>query len=121
MFVGGLSWQVDALRLESILVGDVVDGVPDVGDRVDIAVATLNSEALVFGADVHHLCRLLTALAVRQLVTELITVNTDVIQRGFFDDYGLAVVLAEGYGYSDGHKGAESDDLNSNDDVTVIQ
>lgn len=102
-----------SLRTESILVGDVVDGIPDVGGRVDEAEATLNGEALVFAADVLQLSGLLTALAVRQLVTELVTVDADVIQRGLLDDHGLAIVL-EGPSNSDGNDGAKSDNLNNN-------
>lgn len=67
---------------ESVLVGDVVDGVPDVGGRVDPGVATADGQAWILRAGVHQLGGLLARLAVRQLETELVAVDADIVQRG---------------------------------------
>lgn len=68
-----------SLGMESILVGGVVDGVSDIGGRVDIAEATANSQAGILRTGIHQLGRLLTALTIRQLVTEVVSVNADIV------------------------------------------
>lgn len=72
-----------ALRTESIFVGDVVDGVSNVGLRIDIGETTANGNALVLLSGVQQLGGLLMSLAVGQFVTELVSINTNVIQRCF--------------------------------------
>ena len=81
-----------SLGTESVLVGDVVDGVPDVGDRVDVGEATADGEALVLVAGVHQLGRLLVGLAVGELISELISVDADIVQRRLLHDHRLTVV-----------------------------
>jgi len=103
-----------SLGVESVLIGDVVDAVFNVGFRVDPAEATADGETSVFLAGVHQLSGFLTALAVRQLIAELVSIDTDVVQWSLLHDLDDLVVLqavlrsSEG----DGHEGAESDDLN---------
>ena len=97
-----------SLGVESVLVGDVVDGVPNVGLRVDVGEATADDESLVLMAGVHQLGRLLMGLAVGELVTILVSINTNVVQWCLFHDDRLIV---RGCCDGDGHEGAEGDDL----------
>ncbi|KYN01676.1 hypothetical protein ALC62_07505, partial [Cyphomyrmex costatus] len=101
-------WQMRSLGVESVLVGDVVDGVPDVGLRVDVGEATADYKSFVFMTGVRQLGGLLMGLTVGQLVTKLVSINTDVVQWGFFHDDRLVV---RGCCDDDGHEGAKSDDL----------
>lgn len=99
-----------SLGVESVLVGDVVDGVPDVGVRVDVGEATADDEGLVLMAGVHQLGGLLMGLAVGELIAVLVSVDSDVVQWCLFHEDRLAVVVRrcrEG----DGHEGAKGDDL----------
>jgi len=101
-----------SLGVESVLIGDVVDAVPDVGFRIDPAEATADGKTSVFLAGVHQLSGFLTGLAVRQFITELVSIDTNVIQWSLLHEDSLAVlqaILRSGEG--DGHEGAESDDL----------
>jgi len=102
-----------SLGVETVLVSDVVDAVPDVSGWVNIAEATADDEALVFLAGVHQLSGFLTALAVRQFIAELVSIDTDVVQWSLLHDLNDLVVLqavlrsSEG----DGDNGGEDNDL----------
>jgi len=101
-----------SLGVESVLIGNVVDAVPDVGFRINPAEATADGETSVFLAGIHQLSGFLTSFAVRQFITELISIDTNVVQWSLLHEDGLAVLQAilrssEG----DSHEGAESDDL----------
>jgi len=99
-----------SLGVVSVLVGDIVDGVFDISVRVDIGVATVNDETLVLLTGVHHLAGLLMDLPVGELITVLVSVNTDVVRWCLFHDFYLTVVV-RGCREGDGHEGAEGDDL----------
>lgn len=99
-----------SLGMESILVGDVVDGVPDVGVRVDVAEATADDEALVLLTLIHQLSGFLMGMTVGELVAELVPVDADVVQRRFLHDDRLTIVLS-GCREGDGDNSGEGDDL----------
>lgn len=103
--------QMRSLGAETVLVGDVVDGVSDVGFRIDIGEATADGEALILVADVHQLGGLLVSLAVGKFVTVLISIKTDVVRWSFLYEYRLVVIVVRGSSDGDGHEGAEGDDL----------
>ena len=100
-----------SLRVESILVGDVVDGVPDVGLRVDVSEATADYKCLVFMTSVLQLGWLLMSLTVGELIAKLVSVDADVIQWSLFHDDRLIMVVLRGSREGDGDDGDEGDDL----------
>jgi hypothetical protein len=101
-----------SLGVETVLVGDVVDAVPDVGGWVNIAEATADNKALIFLAGVHQLSGFLTGLAVRQFIAELVSIDTDVIQWSLLYEDGLAVLQAIlRSSKSDGDNGGKGNDL----------
>lgn len=98
------------LRAESVFVGDIVDSVSDVGFWIDISETTADGQASIFLTGVHQLGGLLMGLTVRQLVTVIISVNANVVQRGVLYENCLAVIRRRGC-ESNSHKSAESNDL----------
>lgn len=103
-----------ALRLESVFVGDVVDGVPNVSNRVDIAEATADDKALVLLTGVHHLGRFLMGVAIGKLITELISIDTDIVQRRLLHDYSLAIVWLCRFCKDDSDDGSKDNNLKYN-------
>jgi len=97
-----------SLGAESILIGDVVDGVPNISDRVDIGKATVDGEALILLTGIHQLGGFVMDLAVGKLITELISINANVVRWSFLHDYCLIVRRSRN---GDGYEGAENDDL----------
>lgn len=101
-----------SLGMETVLIGDIIDGVSDVGLRINVSVATANDEALVLLAGVLKLRGFLMGLAVRQLVRVLVSVDADVVQRSLLHEHDLAGVLTTlGRREGDGDDSGESDDL----------
>jgi len=98
-----------SLGMESVLVGDVVHGVSDIGLRVDVAEAAADGDALVLLAGVHHLGGLLTGLAVGELEAKLVSVNADVVQWRLLHDHSLVGDVL-GCREGDGDDGGEGDD-----------
>ncbi|EZA47237.1 hypothetical protein X777_16499, partial [Ooceraea biroi] len=104
-------WQVSAFGVESVLIGDVVDGVSDVGGRVDPAVATADGDALVFLAGVHQLGGFLTGFTVRQLIAELVSIQADVVRWRLFHENYLVLQAALRSSEGDSDDGGEGNDL----------
>jgi len=96
-----------SLGMESVFIGDVVDGVSDVGFRVDVGEATADDKTLVLLAGVQQLGGLLMSLAVGELITVLIPVDADIVQWCFFYDYRLTVIVG---GRKRGSRKSDSDD-----------
>lgn len=108
-----------SLGVESVLIGDVVDGVPDIGLRVDVGEATADGETLVLMTLIHQLGGLLMGLTVGELIAIIVSINTDVVQWCLLYENRLAVVM-RGCREGDGHDGAEGDDLQEEDISQLI-
>ena len=94
---------------ESVLVGDVGDGV---GHAVftDEAVRSMDAEGGILRAPGLNLGGLVALRSVAKFIVVFVAVQTDVIVEGFlqYDDF-WGVPLGSGEG--DGHEGSESNDL----------
>lgn len=75
-----------SLWMESILVGNVVHRVWDIGIWIDKGEAATNSQELSIRSTIDWFCRFLFNLSVGKLVTVVITAKTDIIRRSFFHD-----------------------------------
>lgn len=91
-----LSGDMFTLRVETILIGDVVDGVLNVGERVDPGKAATNSQCLVFSSLVDYLRRFLMGLTIREFVSIVVTADANVVGRCLFDQHHI---LENGLGY----------------------
>ena len=100
-----------SLRVESILVSDVVDGVPDVGHRINVSEGTTDYKSFVFMASVLQLGWLLMSLAVGELIAKLVSIEADVIQWSLFHDDRLVMVVLRRSREGDGDDGGEGDNL----------
>lgn len=84
-----LGRQVRTLGMKTVLVGGIIDGVFDVGRRIDESEATANGEALVLLAGVHQLGGLLMSLAIGLFVSVIVSVKADVVQWCFLHNNRL--------------------------------
>jgi len=103
-----------ALRLESVFVGDVVDGVLNISDRVDIGEATADDETLILQTGIHQLGGFVMGLAVGKLITELISIDADIVQRRLLHDHSLAIVWLRRSCEDDSDGGSKDNDLKYN-------
>ena len=98
---------MSAFGLESVLVGDVVDGV-GLAVVSDEAVRSTDADDSVFNSAGLDLGGLVARLAVGQLVGEFVAIETDVVGGCLADDDDVSTVSGGGTG-DDGDGGASGD------------
>ena len=99
-----------SLWMETILVGNVVHSVCNIGNWIDKGEAAANCQMLSIRSTIDYFCRFLFGLSVGKLVTVVITAKTDIIRRSFFHDDCFLIFLQRNC-YSNSDEGGKSNDL----------
>lgn len=104
------SWDVFTLRLETIFVSYIVDGVSDVGLRVYPGEATTDSQGFVLSSLINQLGTFLVRLTIGKFVAVIISTQTNII-RGclLHEQYVFLLTLRSSVG--DGNDEGESNKL----------
>lgn len=98
-----------ALRLESVFVGDIVDGVSLVGDRVDPTEATAYGKSFVFGTSISQFGGFLMVLTVGEFIAVVVITKADIVGGSFLNEHH--VLLRFRKSESDSQNGEEGYDL----------
>lgn len=97
------------MRVESVLVGDIVDGVSLIGDRVDPTEATAYGKSFVFGTSISQFAGFLVVLTVGEFIAVVVITKADIVGGSFLNEHHFLLRFRKSE--SDSQNGEEGYDL----------